>query len=135
MPAAKDVGPITIEEIKAEQRRLVCPHAVMKDKAVVGEEGRTWTPNDSNGLKLRIGAAAYCEYQGHCAYNAKIDTIKETHWYPETKQDIWEFSHSCIQCIVLQAIDRMHLPLSCALHGSKPNEVIHANFLYMSVAN
>lgn len=50
------------------------------------------------------------------------------------KKDSKEFIQSCIYRIISRNGERISRPLATALHGEKPNEVIHADFLYMGPA-
>lgn len=46
-------------------------------------------------------------------------------------RDVSEFTQSCIHCIIFRNSERIARPLAEAIHGEKPNEVVHADLLYM----
>lgn len=46
-------------------------------------------------------------------------------------QEIREFTQSCIHCIIHKAGEHIPRPLPSAVHRKTPNEVAHADFLYM----
>lgn len=45
--------------------------------------------------------------------------------------DIEEFVRFCIHCILTRSGENVPRPLGSALHGSKPNQVVHMDFLYV----
>lgn len=90
-----------------------------------------WIPDEARELKLRIAVEAHCGERGHRAYEATLDIIAETYWWNDLQRDVREFTQSCIHCIVSRTGERVPLPLAEELHGSKPNEVVHADLLYM----
>lgn len=105
--------------------------SIKDDKGIWMANGKIWIPKDANSLKLRIAVAGHCGERGHRAYAATLDTIGESYWWDEMKKDVREFTQSCIHCIISRNGERIPRPLSTALHGERPNEVIHADFLYM----
>lgn len=50
------------------------------------------------------------------------------------KEDGQEITQACIHCIVSRNGELIPRPLSTAVHGDVPNEVVHAAFLYMGAA-
>lgn len=56
------------------------------------------------------------------------------YWREDLKVDFKEFIQSCIHFILSQNGERVPRPLSTALHGERPNDFEHANFIYMGPA-
>lgn len=52
----------------------------------------------------------------------------------DLRKDVREFVQHCLHCIVTKTGDLLPRPLATALHGQKPNEVGHMDFLYMVLA-
>lgn len=135
-PASTDKSPVTIEVLKKEQDKHKSPMVSVKD-----EEGtrrvneRIWILKEANNLKFSIAVVAHRGDKEHQACTAKLHTIGESHWWEDIKKDVREFTPSCVHCIILRNGERLPCPLSIALHGERPNEVIHADFLYMRPAN
>lgn len=50
------------------------------------------------------------------------------------KSDTKKFVQSCIHCIVSRNGERILHLLASALHGERPNEVIHSDFIYIGPA-
>lgn len=61
--------------------------------------------------------------------------VERTYWWPKKKPDPKKFIQSRIHCIVSKNGSRRPGLLSTALHGVAPNEVVHADFLYMVSSN
>lgn len=50
------------------------------------------------------------------------------------KQNVREFTLAYIHCIVSKNGERISRPLAAAIHRNRPNQVVHADFLYMCPA-
>lgn len=50
------------------------------------------------------------------------------------KEDVRKFSQACIHCIVSRNGENLPCLLSISLHGDRPNNVVHADFLHMAPA-
>ncbi len=46
-----------------------------------------------------------------------------------------QFVESCVHCVVSRTGERIHLPRRRTVHGSRPNEVVHSDFLHMGSSN
>lgn len=135
VPSAHEVEDITIKEIINEQKNLYPPVGVEKDEiGLFKKDQRTWIPDDAKTLKLRITVEAHRGERGHQAYDANLETVTQSYWWTNVKKDIREFTQSFIHCIVSRTGERTARPLASALHGSKPNKVVHVDFLYMGSA-
>lgn len=51
------------------------------------------------------------------------------------RQDIKELIQSCIHLIISRSGELSPRPIACALPGEKPNEVVHADFIYLGPAD
>lgn len=135
-PTSEDLTAVWINEIKLHQARHHSPaETEIDDDGIHKYNQRIWVPSGANDLKLRIAVEAHCGERGHRAYDVTLEVIQRTYWWPEIKEDIKEFIQSCIHCIISRNGERIPRPLSTALHGERPNEVVHADFLYMGPSN
>lgn len=50
-------------------------------------------------------------------------------------KDTCEMVQACIHCVIAYTRDRISRPLATALHGEKPNEIFHMDFLNMGKYN
>lgn len=93
-----------------------------------------WTPNDSKELKLRITVEAYCGGRGNSGYKATLELIAESYWWMDVNRYVRESTQSCIHCIISRTGERIPRPISTVLHGTRSDEVVHVDFLYMGTA-
>lgn len=63
-----------------------------------------------------------------------MEIVNKLYWWSDLKEDLRAFTQSCIHCTVVNSGLRILRSLSVALHASKPNEVVHADFLYVGLA-
>lgn len=105
-------------------------HAVEED-GVIKVDGRIWIPPEDIELQLKVMVVSHCGGQGHRGQAATESTIREAFVWDNIKADVQEFVRGCIHCIVTRTGEVIPRPLGSAIHGSKPNEVVHMDFLYM----
>lgn len=135
LPSAHLVNTISVEGIINEQRKHHYPAGGKKDADGVYMKGQQiWIPDDATNLKLRTTVEAHCGERGHCDYDATIAIVTQSYWWTEVKEDVREFTQSCIHCTMSRTVERILRPLSNALHGSKFKEVERAIFLYIGPA-
>lgn len=61
-------------------------------------------------------------------------TMSQEYWWKDIKQAIKEFVQSCIHCIISRNGERIPRPMSAALHGERPKEVVYADLLCTGAA-
>lgn len=99
----------------------------------VDEDGRSWIPDD-NALRLRLMIAAHAGWNGHRRKTATLQALADNFYWKEMARDVESFVGSCIHCMSTESAERVPQPLGSALHGSRPNEVIHFDYCYMGSA-
>ena len=90
-----------------------------------------WVPLENNELKLRILMAAHCGDAGHRGADATASAIREVYNWKGLQHDVDVLVHGCIHCLISSTGETIPRPLASQLHGSRPNEVVHLDFLYM----
>lgn len=63
--------------------------------------------------------------------DSTISLLSDEFQWPGMRKDVDSFVKSCIHCLVSRSGAVVPRPLSSALHGSDPNEVLHTEFLYL----
>lgn len=135
VPTASAIKQVNVGDILEEQTKYKPTEVLEKDEnGLYKKESSIWIPDEATNLKLRIVVEGHCGERGHRAYEATLEAIKETYWWSNIKQDVREFTQACIHCIISRNGERIPRPLATAIHGEKPNEVIHMDFLYMGPA-
>jgi hypothetical protein len=64
-------------------------------------------------------------------YEAALGTIKEYVAWTTTAKDVKIFVQKCLQCVATIPGDKVPRPLGTQLHATKPNEILHFDFLYI----
>jgi len=94
-------------------------------------DGKIWIPDEAAELQLKLLVIAHCGQAGHRGADSTESILKETYHWTGLKEDVIEFTKACLHCIVGKTGHKIPRPISLTLHASKPNEVIHFDFLYM----
>ena len=68
---------------------------------------------------------------GHRGAEATEIIIRGHFTWQTLTQDCKDFVDCCIHCIVSRTGQKIPRPLATTLHGSRPNEVVHSDYLYL----
>jgi Integrase core domain/Integrase zinc binding domain len=68
---------------------------------------------------------------GHRGYVTTSNAIKSEFTWLSLELDVKPFCQTCLHCLSTIGGDRTPRPLGEALHATRPNEVIHFDFLYL----
>ena len=93
--------------------------------------GRIWIPDDCHELQLKLLVTAHCGEVGHRGIDATLSIVLESFYWSTLKEDTKKLVETCYHCLLTRSGSVMPRPLGRALHGKKPNEVIHIDYLYM----
>jgi Integrase zinc binding domain len=91
-------------------------------------------PERAVKLHLRFCVEAHCHSAGHRAYDGTLSAIKEyVVWTTMTKY-VWGFVQTCSHCVTTIPGDKVPRPLCTQRHATKPNEILHFDFLYIGLS-
>jgi Integrase zinc binding domain len=93
-----------------------------------------WIPERAVELQLRLCVEAHCRYAGHRAYEASLGTIKEYVAWTTMTKDVKVFVQNCLHCVANIPGDKVPRPLGTQLYATKPNEILHFDFLYIGLS-
>jgi hypothetical protein len=93
-----------------------------------------WIPERAVELKLRLCVEAHCRSAGHRAYEATLGAIKEYVAWTTMAKDVKFFVQNCVHCVASIPGDKVPRPLDTKLHATKPNEILHFDFLYIGLS-
>ena len=82
-------------------------------------------------VQLKVLVVSHFGIMGHRGVEATSSTIHELFAWDGMSRDVEAFVGGCIHCIVSRAGHKIPRPLASALHGSRPGEVVHMDFLYL----
>ena len=92
---------------------------------------RIWIPNSDQNLQLKILVASHCGAIRHRGVTATISVLLEQFYWKSMKRDAEQLVKGCLHCIATRTGSVIPRPLAHSLHGERPNEVVHLDYLYM----
>jgi Integrase zinc binding domain len=98
---------------------------------LVNEQGKIWIPTNAVRMQVRLCVIAHCGRGGHRGHQVTLSTMQDHYYWNGMSKDIKVFVGSCFHCIASAPGETTPRPMGEALHASKPNEVIHFDYLYM----
>ena len=102
-----------------------------KEEALWKQDGQIWISCDDAKLKLKLMVISHCGSVGHREADATKSILKEKYAWKYMDDDVDKFVRGCFHCILSRTGEIIPRPSASALHGEKPNEVIHLDFFYM----
>ena len=119
-----------------EEQRLHLPNSKLarnSDGLLVETHNRIVIPVQSNDLKRRLCIIAHAGC--HCSHLSLKNTLAMLEswvFWVGMKQDIKDVCSSCLHCLPTRRGFRIPRPLGAACHGTRPNEVLHFDYLYIA---
>jgi hypothetical protein len=98
---------------------------------LVNEQGKIWIPTNAVSLQVRLCVIAHCGRGGHRGHQVTLSAIQYHYDWKGMSKYIKVFVGSCFHCIASAPGESTPRPIREALHASKPNKVIHFDYLYM----
>jgi Integrase core domain/Integrase zinc binding domain len=93
-----------------------------------------WIPERAVELQLRLCMEAHCRSAGHRAYEATLGAIKKYVVWTTMAKDFKVFAQNCLHCVATIPEDKVPRPLGTQLHATKPNEILHFDFLSIGLS-
>jgi hypothetical protein len=82
-------------------------------------------------MQVRLCVIAHCGRGGHRGHQVTLSAIQDHYYWKAMSKYIKVFVGSRFHCIASAPGEATPRPRGEALYASKPNEVIHFNYLYM----
>lgn len=132
-PFDKEFELPTIGDIKRAQQSGVSdiPKNAKLDDGVMKVNHHIWLPPSEHILQMQVMIMAHCGISGHRGVAATTSIAMEQYIWSTMKSDCREFVQQCLHCMTAASGEKIPRPLSSTVHGSRPNEVIHFDYLYM----
>lgn len=90
-----------------------------------------WVPEKDLDLQMKVIVTSHCSLGGHRGIEGTVSILMEHFYWQSMRSDVQEFVSSCIHCIVTRTGEIVPRSLGSAIHATKPNEVLHVDYLYM----
>lgn len=128
MPAIGELKRVQGKSKVPRQMRADTEGDLFKDSA-----GRIWIPDDADVMKLRLMIAGHCAGfgVGHRGAETTLTKVKEFFVWNNMANDVRSFIGSCLHCLASEGT-MVPRPLGQAMHSTKPNGLIHFDYLYVS---
>lgn len=127
--------PIEDKVRRAQQERKRASRTTLDKDGLVKMDQKIWGPDDSNELKLKTMIKGHC---GSACHRTKVDAdnivCRKLEWR-YIKRPVREFSQEGLPFIVSRTGKRVAQPLTTALHGQQPNEVVYMSFPHTENSN
>jgi len=133
VPSADSIKWPTLEVIRKAQEGIDKPTNIVHDSTEnIWKKGNAiWIPDSCHELQLKIIVSGHCGEIGHRGIDATLSVIRESFYWSTMYQDVSQLVKTCYHCLVSRSGGVIPRPLGHALHGKKPNEVIHIDYLYL----
>jgi Integrase core domain/Integrase zinc binding domain len=95
------------------------------------EQGKIWIPTNAVSMQVRLCVIAQCGRGEHRGHQVTLSAIQDHYYWKGMSKDIKVFVGSCFHCIASAPGETTPRPMGEALNASKPNEVIHFDYLYI----
>ena len=95
-------------------------------------KGALWIPDSDRSMKLRILIAAHTGVAGHRGQAVTLANVRAKFFWKTLGEDVKSFVESCLHCLCSASASTVPRPLGHALHATKPNRLLHFDFLYMT---
>jgi transposase InsO family protein len=93
-----------------------------------------WIPERAVELQLSLCVETHCHSAGHRAYEATLGAIKTYVAWTTMAKDVKVFLQNCLHCDATIPADKVPRPLGTQLHATKPNEILHFDFMYIGLS-
>jgi hypothetical protein len=86
--------------------------------------------------QLRLCVEAHGRSEGHRAYEVEVPlgAIKEYVAWTTMANDVKDFVQNSLRCVATITGEKVPRPLATQLHATKPNEILHFDFLYTGLS-
>lgn len=124
-----------IAEIRYVQKKWLPAAGTMKrndDGLIVTDSGKVTIPPEAEDLRRRLCIIAHAGgNSGHLGYQATAQKLTQFFKWESYTEDVKAVCSSCLHCLPTRGGVRIPRPLGMQLHGSRPNEVVHMDWIYI----
>jgi Integrase core domain/Integrase zinc binding domain len=98
---------------------------------LVNHQGKIWIPTNAVSMQIRLCVIAHCGRAGHRGHQVTLTGIQDHYYWKGMSKDVKIFVGSCFHCIASAPGETTPRPRGEAMHATKPNEIIHFDYVYM----
>ena len=124
-----------VEELLLAQKKLSGYSSKNKDGLLVNKKNQVIIPEDDNDLRIRISVIAHSGgNSGHLGYRATVQKLTHFFYWRSCVDDVRQLCKACLHCLPTRGGRREPRPFGTAVHGQRPNEVLHMDWIYICPA-
>jgi hypothetical protein len=102
---------------------------------LMDQDHRVVIPEEAKELRVRLVVISHAGVGGgHCGQALTSKQLRAKFRWPHLEDDVQLLVKSCLHCLPTHGGMHIPRPLGSALHGTKPNEVLHFDYLYIRAA-
>jgi hypothetical protein len=124
-----------VQEIASEQRSHIgtCDNYITDGNGLlVNSDGRIIIPVQSRDLRIRLCVIAHAGCNsGHIGYNVALRLLRQRVYWVGMEKDMQQLCNACLHCVGTRQGFRIPRPLGEACHGTKRNQVLHFDYMYV----
>lgn len=94
--------------------------------------GAAWITNDAVDFKLRLLTTAHAGTAGHQSARSTWHVLRKEFIWVDQRNDTHDFVSFCLLCVLSKSGNEVPRLLSTTIHGSRPNDVIHFEYVSLS---
>lgn len=99
-------------------------------QVVVDPDGRLWIPDDAVELQQRLCVVTHAGASGHRGATTTAKSLSDLFVWTTRAQDVASFVNGCLHCMTT-VTGKIPRPYGETLRATKPNELLHFDFLSM----
>lgn len=120
---------------QSEKNKPPPPGATLEDDGLILLEGRVWISGNDDGLKLKLLTISHAGTSGHRGIESTFESIREQFFRTGMRRDTGDFLSACLFCILPKSGSKISWPMATTLNASKPNKVLHFDYLYICTSS
>lgn len=124
----------TLHELQEAQKVLKpSPHFILNEETSLWEKSnRVIIPDQDRALRLRLVVISHAGRRGgHCGIELTEHQLREKFTWRAMRTDVVFICNGCLHCLPTRSGIKIPRPLGTAVHGQKPSQVLHYDFLYI----
>ena len=125
------------DEIASSQAEHLVGHEGLERDSVSGcwkdRKDRVVIPDQALEIKKRLCIVSHAGAAGHRGMNATLKTLQEVFTWRGMQKDVQAFIRDCLHCMAV-GTKKVPRPLGETLKATRPNEVLHFDFLTLPKA-
>ena len=98
----------------------------------LSRDGKIYVPKSATPIKIDLLIMSHCGPAGHRGQAVTANHVKDNFTWTGIGDDIKTFVNKCLHCQSTKGQIRVTREHAHTLHASKPNEILHFDYLYMS---